>query len=96
MTIPVMIANLGTPGHIPAGMDWTDSAPLIPGATLVNVAGATHFSPMMPCRLIGRIIIGLAGEDSICADTAERDRAALRFEIEPLILGFFQDALTSR
>jgi predicted dienelactone hydrolase len=95
MTIPVMIANLGSPGQIPAGMDWTDSAPLIPGPTLVNVSGATHFSPMMPCRLIGRIIIGLAGEDSICADTAERDRATVRAEIEPQVVAFFQNALVT-
>ena len=88
---PVLMINLGTPQERPAQMDAGQMAAHLPNARYISIPGAVHFSAMDNCRLIGRIIIGLAGEDSICADTAGRNRITLQAEMAPLIMGFLQN-----
>ena len=90
---PVLVINLGTATERPAQMDASQMAALLSNATHTSTPGATHFSAMDPCRLLGRIIIGLAGQDSICADTAGRSRAAIQPDLAPQIIGFFQQNL---
>lgn len=90
---PVLVINLGSAQAMPSQMDATAMASVIPGARHMNINGAVHFSAMDNCRLLGRIIIGLAGEDSICADTAGRSRIELQAELTPLIVDFLREKL---
>jgi predicted dienelactone hydrolase len=90
---PVLVLNLGSVTERPAQMDASQMAAQLPNAQHRDIPGAVHFSAMDSCRLLGRIIIGLAGEDSICADTGGRSRATLQAEIGPLILTYFKNHL---
>lgn len=87
---PVLVINLGTPTEMPAQMEAGGMAAHLPNARHLYIAGAVHFSAMDNCRLLGRIIIGLAGTDSICADSAVRSRTVLQAELAPLIVGYLQ------
>ena len=88
VTIPVLVINLGRPDDVPVQMNAAAITALLPNGHHAIISGAVHFSAMDECRLLGRIIIGLAGEDSICADTAGRSRAVLQAEMTPLIVDF--------
>ncbi|HEV2748404.1 MAG TPA: dienelactone hydrolase family protein [Allosphingosinicella sp.] len=55
---------------------------------LHDVAGATHFSFLMPC--------GLLGPPALCKDGADFDRAAFHRDFNRSVVGFFKSHLAAR
>ena len=88
MTIPVLILNLGAPETLPLGLDASAAAAQIPGARYVALPGARHFSFLANCSTLGRIVIGLAGEDNICTDRDLRPRTDIHADILERTLAF--------
>lgn len=93
IAIPVAIINLGSPQTLPLGLNAAASAALIPTGTYETIPGAHHFSFLAECSTLGRIIIGLAGEDSICADPGLRPRAEIHAEVLAKTAAFLHAAL---
>ena len=86
ITIPTLILNMGLPGTVPPAIDASTLASLIPGSTHTYIPGASHFTFLDECRLLGRIIIGLASPDAICARSPAR--STLHATIAPKIIAF--------
>jgi predicted dienelactone hydrolase len=93
ITTPTLILNLGTKEEIPAAMNAAALAHLIPRASYAEIPGASHFSFMDQCRLMGRIVLGLASADALCADSA--NRTPLHAKIGPQIIDFLTKNLKS-
>ena len=94
MALPVLIVNLGAPDDIPAAMRSDALAARIPGARYLSVPGAWHFSFLARCSLFGKVMIGLAGDDNICAEApGGRDRAAVQTDLAAEIGNFLQERL---
>jgi len=88
MTSPILVINLGTTSEVPLAVRADRIATLMPQATYQSIPGATHFSFLAECSVLGRIIIGLTGEENICADPGGRDRAAIHADLNGLISDF--------
>ena len=86
ITIPTLILNMGRPGTVPPATDASTPASLIPGSAHAYIPGASHFTFMDECRLLGRAVIGLASADAICARSPAR--RALHANIAPKIIAF--------
>jgi predicted dienelactone hydrolase len=86
ITVPTLILNMGLPGTVLPAMDASALAQTIPTANHAYIPGASHFTFMDECRLMGRIIIGLASPDAICARSPQR--RALHATIAPKITAF--------
>ncbi|EKE45298.1 hypothetical protein OCGS_0388 [Oceaniovalibus guishaninsula JLT2003] len=91
--VPVLLINLGDPETIPAGVDAAAIAPTIPGARHLYVSGASHFSFLGRCTWLGWAVVGLSGEDPICADPGPRARADIQAEIATAAGAFLSDVL---
>lgn len=85
---PALIVNLGAEETLPAGLQSAPLAKAMPGAEYHAVPGAKHFSFLPECSTLGKIVIGLAGEDSICSDSGLRPRPEVQAEILALVSGF--------
>lgn len=81
LPLPVLILNLGAPETLPLGLNAAPAAAQIPAARYETLIGARHFSFLAPCSALGRIVIGLAGEDNICTDRDLRPRADIHADI---------------
>jgi predicted dienelactone hydrolase len=88
ISVPFLLINLGDVGAIPGGSDAADIAKVLPDATYQTVPGAAHFSFLSECSVLGKIVIGVAGEDNICSDWGLRDRAIIQDELRSSIGGF--------
>lgn len=89
----VMIVNLGAPGDVPAAMRADGLAARIPNAVYANVPGARHFSFLAECSALGKVVIGLAGDDNICSDRHLRNRGEIHAELRGIVGGFLADRL---
>ncbi|CUH75416.1 alpha/beta hydrolase family protein [Tropicibacter naphthalenivorans] len=78
---PAMVLNLGVPGAIPDAMRADTLAQALPGASYTAIPGAAHFSALPACSLMGKVVIGIAGDDNICSDRGLRDRRVIHSEI---------------
>lgn len=88
LTDRVLVLNLGTPDSLPLGLNAAKAAATIPGATYVALRGAAHFSFLAECSPLGQIVIGLAGEDSICSDRGLRPRDEVHADLLDRTLTF--------
>lgn len=89
--MPSLIINLDDP--IPAAVDASDAAQLIPGAEYVRDTDATHFSFLAECKPKGPAILEREGElDPLCADAGGRDRAAIHAGLVEVITAFIAAA----
>lgn len=91
--LPVQIINLGTAGEIPAAVDGATIQADLPSAQLEFVDQATHFSFLGECTGKGWLIIKMAGEDPICSETGNRDRADIHTELQTKIGSFLNEHL---
>ncbi|MEM6303530.1 MAG: dienelactone hydrolase [Pseudomonadota bacterium] len=90
----VRLINLGAQSDVSPGVNAAPLAPLIPDASLQNVAEAGHFSFLGLCTFQGAMIIRLAGEDPICSEPGSRPRAEIHRALARDISGFFASAFT--
>ena len=93
LDVAPLIINLGAPETVPAAMRADGVAALISGARFETILGAQHFSFLAECSGLGRVIIGLAGDDNICSDAGMRDRGIIHAELQQMIGGFLADRL---
>lgn len=96
ITARTLIFNLGEVETVPPAMRADGVAGQIAGASFDAVPGAYHFSFLAECSAMGRIVIGLAGDDNICSDKGMRDRAVIHQELRAQIGDFLADALAVR
>ena len=90
MTVPTLLINLGDEGKVPLGIGANEIAADIPGAKLERIAGANHFTFLAECKLLGGFMIWLEGDDPVCREVSNRDRADMHDEIAEKILAFLK------
>lgn len=88
LSVPFLLINLGDAASLPSGMTASVIAAGLPDAQYKMIAGSAHFSFLSECSTLGKIIIGLTGEDNICSDWGLRDRVVIQGELRGLIGGF--------
>lgn len=88
IAVPTLILNLGSPDTMPPVMDAAALAAAISDANHAYIKGASHFSFMDECRLIGSLVLGLASPDALCAGS--KRRAALHADIAPRLIDFLK------
>ncbi|MBV2359864.1 hypothetical protein KUH32_08765 [Thalassococcus sp. CAU 1522] len=88
-----LIINLGQPGDVPAAMRADALADRIDGAQYQSIENAWHFSFLAECSALGRVAIGLAGDDNICADLEGRPRSDIHRELRSVIGAFLAETL---
>jgi predicted dienelactone hydrolase len=96
ITAKAMILNLGEIETVPEAMRADALADRIIAAEYAAIPGAWHFSFLPECSAMGRIVIGLAGDDNICSDSGMRDRGVLHQELRVKIGDFLDQALAPR
>lgn len=89
---PLLVVNLGAGGAVPEGVAGGPIAAAAPNGRHRAIEGAVHFSVLARCRPLGRIVIGLAEDEPICADPV-RPRAEVHEELTALIGDFLRAAL---
>ncbi len=79
----VTLVGLGQGDHRLAGTDFDASgfAGLLPDATIVRLAPASHFSALALCRPGAEMILEAEGEDPVCTDPEGADRASVHAAI---------------
>ena len=71
-----LILTLGEIDTVPEAMRADALADRM-GATFETIPGSAHFSFLAECSMLGKVIIGLAGEDDICSDRGLRSRTEI-------------------
>lgn len=94
LTAAALILNLGTAATVPPAMRADALAARIASADYAEIPGARHFSMLAECSLMGRVVIGLAGDDNICSDTGLRPRADVHKDLLGQILPFLTQELS--
>jgi predicted dienelactone hydrolase len=92
MNHPVLVINLGDADKVPVAMRADQIVNDLPQGTHSFVPGSHHFSFLAECSTLGRVIIGLAGDDNICSDSGLRDRGEVHTALIDTIGGFFRKA----
>ncbi len=90
---PLLAINLGGP-NVPLAVSARPVADRVAGARYYAVDGPhDHFSFLAECATLGWIVIGVVGEENICADTGAKPRAEIHAEMKAVIGDFLTDAL---
>lgn len=92
IAVPVEVINLGRPGTIPPGLDASGLASASPRIVYTALPDATRFSAFSLCKPQGAAILAEdGGDDTICRDGEDRDRA--HRELAALILARLKERL---
>jgi predicted dienelactone hydrolase len=83
-----LLINLGEDTAASETMGAGGLARVLPDALYLAIPGARHFSFLAECSTLGKIIIGVAGEDNICSDAGLRDRGVIHDELRAAIGAF--------
>ena len=78
ISVPVHLVNLGKAARLSAvdvGPSGNGLAVRLPGASYTVIAPATHFSFLATCKPGAKDLLKEEGEDPICADPAQTNRA---------------------
>jgi predicted dienelactone hydrolase len=92
LEVETLILQLGATDTIPEGLSWDAVAQRTPLIRLEAIKNTYHFAFLAECSLMGKVVIGLAGDDNICADHGTRPRQMVHAEIAPMILKFLTTA----
>lgn len=93
MDLPVLTFGLSAAGAVPRAVDAAHLVDVFPAAAHLNIDGGYHFSFLPECSALGRIVIGLAGDDNICSDRGYKPRAQVQRELLDVIPGFLMPEL---
>ena len=72
---PVMVINFKPHEGVPEALDAAQITEMMPNARYKAIPHCWHFSFLPECSLLGKIVIGLGGEENICSDWKLRDRS---------------------
>lgn len=87
-----LVLQLGATDTIPEGLRWGAVAQRASLIRLDAVEDTYHFAFLAECSLMGKVIIGLAGDDNICADYGTRPRQEVHAEVASMVLEFLASA----
>ena len=93
--IPVLLTNFHHQGDIPTAVNSQGLAEVLPNAIFVELSGGDHFSFLSECSLMGKVIIGIASSENICADGDQITRASLHSEFRQTLSLFLDGALAN-
>ena len=93
MALPALVIQLGETKTIPPGMLWEDNVTQMPNAQTAVIPETYHFAFLAECSTLGRIIIGLAGDDNICSDNGTRNRPEIHAEVREKTAAFLAKVL---
>ena len=91
MPLPTLLINLGASGTVPEAVQADRIATHLPNARQEWVDGASHFSFLAECSTLGWIIIGIVGEENICADPGGKKRGLAHRELKQIISQFLTE-----
>ena len=90
MRLPTLLVNLGSV-DVPPAVNAVDLADALPNAQYYSIDGPhVHFSFLAECSRLGKIVIGLAGEENICAERGAKPRGEIHSELVGVIKGFLE------
>ena len=96
ISIPVTLVNLGKETEIPATVQASKIAKLIPKAEYELLEGASHYSMFAECKLgAPEIAVGMAIEDPICADGTGRSRGEIHAQLIDIVTAAFDRMLST-
>lgn len=78
VSVPIHLINLGAADRLPAvdvGPTGNNLAARLPGASYTVIAPASHFSFLATCKPGAEAMLAEEGDDPICTDPAETNRA---------------------
>ena len=75
ITHPVMVINFEPHEGVPEALDAARITEAMPNARYKAIPKSWHFSFLPEYSLLGKIVIGLGGEENICSDWKLRDRS---------------------
>lgn len=81
MELPALVIQLGDTDRVPPGMLWDSNVKQMPQTELAVIPDTYHFAFLAECSKLGRIVIGMAGDDNVCADQGTRNRAEIHAEV---------------
>ncbi len=90
ITVPVGLINLGSSGHVPAGIDAEPLASVFRDSQFERVNGSDHFSFLAQCKWLGGLMIWWEGDDPVCRETGDRPRSEIHNEIADKIIAFLK------
>ena len=90
---PVMVINFEPNEGIPEALDAAQITEVMPNARYKAIPQSWHFSFLPECSLLGKIVIGLGGEENICSDWKLRDRSDVHQALINQIVPFLDESL---
>ena len=93
ITHPVMIINFEPHEGVPEALDAAQITEMMPNARYMAIPQSWHFSFLPECSLLGKIVIGLGGEENICSDWKLRDRSDVHQALIHQIIPFLEENL---
>lgn len=89
--VPVDLINLGTKGEIPAGLDVSRMATMIPDANYSTIEGANHFSMFAECKSgASEDLKAKEITEALCDDVGGRPRREVHLQLTDMIAAAFK------
>lgn len=93
ITHPVMVINFEPHEGVREALDAAPITEMMPNARYMAIPQSWHFSFLPECSLLGKIVIGLGGEENICSDWKLRDRNDVHQALIHQIIPFLEENL---
>lgn len=90
---PVMVINFKPHEGVPEALDAAQITEMMPNARFKSIPQSWHFSFLPECSLLGKIVIGLGGEENTCSDLKLRDRSDVHQALINQIVPFLDESL---
>ena len=90
---PVMVINFKPHEGVPEALDAAQITEMMPNARYKAIPHCWHFSFLPECSLLGKIVIGLGGEENICSDWKLRNRSDVHQALINQIVPFLDESL---
>ena len=90
---PVMVINFKPHEEVPEALDAAQITEMMPNARYKTIPQSWHFSFLPECSLLGKIVIGLGGEENICSDWKLRDRSDVYKALINQLVPFLDESL---
>lgn len=90
---PVIVINFKPHEGVPEALDAARITEVMPNARYKAIPQSWHFSFLPECSLLGKIVIGLGGEENICSDWKLWDRSDVHQALINQIVPFLDESL---
>jgi predicted dienelactone hydrolase len=93
MSHPLLTINFVPNEGVPEALDAREITQAVPSGRHVSIPQSWHFSFLPECSLLGKVAIGIGGEENICSDWKHRDRSEVHQLVIKQIIPFLNDSL---